>query len=268
LKNLRIYGKEPFQIAVIHGGPGAGGEMASVARELSTDWGVLEPIQTATTLTGQVDELRLVLENHAQLPIILVGYSWGAWLSFILAARFPEIVEKLILVSSGPFKKEYVETLRTTRFDRLNQEEKAEFNTISSALGTPETKDKDTLLVRLGELASKADLFDPILEESNSADLIGPRGDIFSGVWQEAAEMRKNGTLLNLGKLIQCPVTAIHGDFDPHPAEGVLKPLTGVIKNFRFILLKDCGHTPWRERLAKDEFYDRIRWELSSTAKQ
>jgi hypothetical protein len=35
MKNLRIYGKAPFNVAVIHGGPGAVGEMAPVARELS-----------------------------------------------------------------------------------------------------------------------------------------------------------------------------------------------------------------------------------------
>jgi len=32
MKNLRKYGKAPFSIAAIHGGPGAPGEMAPVAR--------------------------------------------------------------------------------------------------------------------------------------------------------------------------------------------------------------------------------------------
>jgi hypothetical protein len=53
MKNLRIYGKKPFNIAVIHGGPGAPGEIAAVARELSSITGVLEPLQTATSLKGQ-----------------------------------------------------------------------------------------------------------------------------------------------------------------------------------------------------------------------
>ncbi len=45
MNNLRKYGKTPFSVAVIHGGLGAGGEMAPVARELASDCGVLEPIQ-------------------------------------------------------------------------------------------------------------------------------------------------------------------------------------------------------------------------------
>jgi hypothetical protein len=40
MKNLRKYGKPPFSVAVIHGGPGAGGEMAPVAWELASDCGV------------------------------------------------------------------------------------------------------------------------------------------------------------------------------------------------------------------------------------
>ncbi len=50
MKNLRKYGEAPFKVAVIHGGPGAPGEMAPVARELSSVSGVLEPLQTATTI--------------------------------------------------------------------------------------------------------------------------------------------------------------------------------------------------------------------------
>jgi hypothetical protein len=75
---LRTYGLAPYQIAVIHGGPGAGGEMAPVARELSNSYGILKPIQTAATLQGQIDELKNALEIHGNPPMVLVGYSWGA----------------------------------------------------------------------------------------------------------------------------------------------------------------------------------------------
>ena len=88
------------------------------------------------------------------------------------------------------------------------------------------------------------------------------RSDIFQAVWGAAAEMRKTGTLLSMGQRIVCPVVAVHGDFDPHPAEGVEKPLSGVLKDFRFILLANCGHTPWIERQARDAFYEVMEKEL------
>jgi pimeloyl-ACP methyl ester carboxylesterase len=74
---------------------------------------------------------------------------------------------------------------------------------------------------------------------------------------------RSNGTLLALGTHIQCPVVAVHGDYDPHPAEGVQKPLAALLKDFRFVLLKHCGHTPWLERQARGSFYQVMRRELA-----
>lgn len=55
---------------------------------------------------------------------------------------------------------------------------------------------------------------------------------------------------------------AIHGDYDPHPAEGVRRPLSRVLDDFEFVLLESCGHRPWIERAARDWFYDILRQEL------
>jgi pimeloyl-ACP methyl ester carboxylesterase len=82
-------------------------------------------------------------------------------------------------------------------------------------------------------------------------------------VWKEAKELRYSGKLLELGKKIQCPVVAIHGDYDPHPIEGIKDPLTRVLKDFRFILLKNCGHLPWLEKKARDNFFDILLDELN-----
>lgn len=46
MKSLRIYGNPPYQIALIHGGPGGAGEIAPVAAHLSKKYSVLEPLQT------------------------------------------------------------------------------------------------------------------------------------------------------------------------------------------------------------------------------
>jgi len=88
------------------------------------------------------------------------------------------------------------------------------------------------------------------------------RYDIHQQVWSEAAELRRRGDLLTLGRQIRCPVVAIHGDYDPHPAEGVRKPLTAVLDNFRFILLEHCGHLPWIEKEAREKFLEILRVEL------
>lgn len=121
MKNLRKYGDLPFNLAVIHGGPGAPGEMAPVARELSAFRGVLEPLQTAVILDGQVRELREILEKHGSLPVTLVGFSWGAMLSFIFTARHPQLVKKLVLIGSGPYEEKYATNITKTRISRLGK---------------------------------------------------------------------------------------------------------------------------------------------------
>lgn len=78
MENLRRYGNQPFNTVVLHGGPGAPGEMAPVARELSSLRGVLEPLQTASSIEGQIQELHTVLKENGDLPVTLIGWSWGA----------------------------------------------------------------------------------------------------------------------------------------------------------------------------------------------
>lgn len=264
MDDLRIYGMPPYSVVVVHGGPGARGEMVPVARELSKRWGVLEPLQTATTVQGEVEELKEVLERAGDLPATLIGFSWGAWLCIILAAEYPALVGKLILVGSGPFEERYAASIAETRRSRLTEEEWVDLAAITRILESSEDVDageKRAALARIGALLSKVDAYDPLPSsiESEVADL---RSDVFQAVWREAAELRRTGKLLDLVKRVEGPVVAIHGDRDPHPAEGVLGPLSAVLKSFKFILLEKCGHAPWTERWARKKFYDILNEEL------
>ncbi|MBN1349969.1 alpha/beta hydrolase [candidate division KSB1 bacterium] len=261
MNNVRKYGEPPCKIAVVHGGPGAGGEMAPVARELASEHGVLELLQTATSLQGQIEELQAVLLSHATLPVTLIGFSWGAWLAFLIAAQQSAIIKKLILIGSGPFEQAYVEKLQQNRIGRLNEHENIEWNSIIKRLADPAAGDIDALLDRLRALASKTDAYDPV-EELAQEGLLQSRSEIFRHVWHEAAELRRSGELLKRGAVIDCPVVAIHGDYDPHPFEGVQIPLAAVLKDFRAILLTQCGHKPWVERMARTRFFQLLKDEL------
>jgi pimeloyl-ACP methyl ester carboxylesterase len=258
---MRKYGKPPFTVVVVHGGPGAGGEMAPVARELSKSFGVLEPIQTKLSIEGQLNELKIILEKNSDFPVALIGFSWGAWLCYIFAAHYPVLVKKLIFIGSGPFEEKYAKKIQKTRFSRLSKKEIAEVESIFDILNNPTATNKNSVFKRFGKLFSKADTYDPLTIKSDTSE-INFRLDIFHKVWPEAAELRKSGNLLKFGEKIKCPVVALHGDFDPHPAEGVRIPLSTTLNNFRFILLKNCGHKPWIEKQAKDNFYTHLKNEL------
>jgi len=259
MKNFRRYGNAPFDIAVIHGGPGAPGEMAPVARELSLDGGVLEPLQTESSLEGQVRELKITLEEEGDPPVTLIGFSWGAMLSFILAARYPGHVKKLILIGSGPFEKGYAADIMKTRLSRLSDTEVSEVNQLIQNLESGASPDRNTSFARFGELMMKADSFDPLPHEN---DILAYKYETFQKVWIGAEELRSSGELLKLGSKIKSPVVAIHGDYDPHPIEGVKEPLFEVLDDFKSITIKNCGHKPWIERLARDAFYQILVEEL------
>jgi pimeloyl-ACP methyl ester carboxylesterase len=259
MENLRKYGKAPHNVVLVHGGPGAPGEMAPVAKELSSRHGVLEPLQTRATLEGQVEELHGLLEESGELPVTLVGYSWGATLSYVFTARNPSCVRKLILVSSGVFEDTYVERIKNNRLKRLNEQERALLEELIDMMNDGDTQEKNDAFAQLGVLLDKADSYDPLPHES---DAIAFQHDIFKNVWDDAEALRSSGELVKMGKDISCPVVAIHGDFDPHPYEGILSPLSRVLPDFRLILLEKCGHHPWYERYAKDEFYTALKREI------
>jgi len=261
MKKVRLYGHRPFTVAVVHGGPGAPGEMAPVANELSATVGVLEPLLTATTVAGQVLELDDILRDKGKLPVTLIGFSWGAMLSFIFTAQHPASVRKLILVSSGVFEDEYASDIMNTRLSRLSEEERKEVLSLTKALDSAVAKNKSAFMERFGALLAKADICDALPQKS---EVVEYQYDVYRLVWEEASKLRSSGRLLETGREIQCPVVAIHGDYDPHPAQGVRDPLSRTLQDFRFISIPQCGHYPWQERNARNRFYDILKQEINS----
>jgi len=250
--NLRRYGAPPYRVAVLHGGPGAAGEMAPVARELAASQGVLEPLQTADSVSGQIGELAACLAAHGQPPMAVVGYSWGAWLAILLAARHPELVARLVLVSSGPLTEAHAASIMETRLGRLSPQERRE----TTALLAAGERMGEAGLARLGALCNRADTYAPAPDTPDAP--VDFQATIFARVWPEAAALRRSGELLRLASTIGCPVRAIHGLYDPHPAAGVRDPLAACLADFACTGLPRCGHTPWRERQAREVFFQAL----------
>ena len=152
------------------------------------------------------------MEREGELPIILIGSSWGAWLSYLFAARHPSMVKKLILVASGPFEEKYVSILKETRMNRLNEDEKNEMQELLKELNELKIQNRSVLFAKIGTLFTKTDSYKPI---NYTCDTIEFQPEVYSKIWEEAKNLRASGTLLELGKNINCPVVAIHGDHDP-----------------------------------------------------
>jgi len=252
MNNYKLYGQPPYQVAVIHGGPGAAGEMAPVAKHLAQQVGVVEPFQTTYSVHAQVSELHDTLTQLCTAPITLIGYSWGAMLSILVAAEYPEIIGKLILVSCPPLEGNPAADIMETRIERLSPEEQNKFAELAMTLNAGHTQEEAALFKDLKLLIDAADNFDPL--STNDIDDVEFNGDIFDSVWPEAAAMRQNGEFVHAIKRIHCPVIFIHGDYDPHPLTAV-QAAANVCDDARIYVLKNCGHTPWIETEAHEKFY-------------
>ncbi len=264
----RLHGKPPYTVAAIHGGPGAPGSAYLLAHGLSTTYGVAEPMQSKPELfgpDGQVEELRVILEQHAVQPAILVGHSWGSMLAWCMAALHPAQVKKLILVASGLFDDSLASTIMETRMQRLNPKQRAELDTVFRAIDTAQSStERDDLLAKAAPYFFETDTFESNILDSQNEGTLSCQHDLHTAVWAEMRELRHSGRLLDMGRTIRCPVAAIHGEYDPHPVAGIEEPLAGILSNFRFHLLLRCGHYPWLETHARDDFFRLLRSEIDS----
>ncbi|MFN7039171.1 MAG: alpha/beta fold hydrolase [Alphaproteobacteria bacterium] len=201
--DIRKYGNAPFSIALLHGGPGASGEMEPVAKALlQIGFNPLEPMQNEISLEGQVQELKLLLEKYGDLPITLVGYSWGAMLGFIFAGRYPELVKKLIMVSSGPIEEEYAKDISKTRIDRLNEEDRSKVDSLLKSIDNLSPADKSSIFLEIDNYTAKSDFYNPLTDDKKTVEF---SYEIYEKVWLEFKKFRANGRMLDIGEKVKCP---------------------------------------------------------------
>ena len=253
---VRLFGRPPFKIAVLHGGPGAPGYMAPVARELSRIRGILEPLQTGESVEKQIQELHQQLMQTGEAPFTLIGSSWGAVLALFTAARYPDIIAKIILIGSAVFDSASSAQIHQTRMSRLTPEQKQQYDEIEKQIESADSQSKADLFKKWGELFSRLDSFDPIDHKDETIEV---QPQIFNRVWNDFVNLRdKPHCLKEDFSKIKCPLVIIHGDYDPHPLAGIQPFLENCVENVRTYILEKCGHYPWLEKYARDKFYNLV----------
>ncbi len=252
MQGYRIYGQPPRKIVILHGGPGASGEMRPVAKQLQNIAGVLEPLQQAKTIEQQLTNLDNNIKKHTSAPVILIGWSFGALLAIFYAAIYQKTVKKMVLISTPPLEETYSKNIMKKRRIRMNQHQQKEMQTLMDLLNDPHTNCKDNILKKLGKLFTEIDNKNP--EPSEYTD-VECNFETHSALWNEMTTLRSRGTLLEHLKKIQCPISSIHGTYDPHPIDGFHSQMNHTLKEYELIKIDDCGHEPWLERYKKEEFY-------------
>lgn len=255
--DVRRYGAHGPTVAVLHGGPGAPGDVASLARALAdAGFVALEPLQRrsggeALTVARHVADLRDALRAEGARPTAIVGHSWGAMLALAYAAEFPDGVPALVLVAPGTFDRpsraEYVRRMQA----RLGPEGAARLAAIAAGTG-----DGDRKLCRAGEVHQQASSFALRPLEPNPLPC-DARGNQES--WADMLRLLEDGTYPAAFAAIRCPVLMLHGDVDPHPGALIRDSLTPFLPQLEYVEFPRCGHYPWLERHARDVFLAGLR---------
>ena len=261
VQTLRRHGLPPRSVAVIHGGPGAPGMVGPLARELAADGsGILEPLQTADSIAGQVDELAATLELEGAAPYKVVGSSWGAMLAVLTAQRHPDLFARLVLVGGAPFDRSGGEVTAATRRHRMSAALRTELDDLHSDITGPDPARAAAAFARSGDLLLGIDHLDPIVDH---LEVLAHQLEVFEAVWGEVEQRRAAGTLLAPEAPLRCPVVVIHGDHDPHPLAGVVEPIRPLSRELTVQVLDRCGHLPWLERGARERFLSCLRATLT-----
>lgn len=256
LKSWR-YGSAGPWVVLVHGGPGAAGYLAPVARELADSFRVLEPFQRPSggeplTVARHIADLDQVIASRCGAePPALVGHSWGAMLALAYAAAHPGRARSLVLVGCGTF-----DVAARTRFRELSERRlrgavAAEIDRVKR-----EVTDRDERLARIGKLMQEAFICDPVPDEPPPGTC-DARANQES--WQDMLRLQAEGVYPAAFAAIRSPVIMMHGADDPHPGRMICAGLEPYLPQLEYVEWQRCGHYPWLEKAVRERFYAALR---------
>jgi pimeloyl-ACP methyl ester carboxylesterase len=76
--------------------------------------------------------------------------------------------------------------------------------------------------------------------------------------WADMGRLMNQGVYPAAFAAITCPVLMLHGEADPHPGRLTREDLRPHIPHLEYREFLKCGHLPWLERQARDDFFDCI----------
>lgn len=249
----RTYGTGSTTLVVLHGGPGAPGDLLPLAQRLGQNYTVLEPLQRRSggaplTVARHVQDLeQLLAERCGDTQPIVLGHSWGAMLALAHSAAHPTRAAGLALVSCGTFDVASRAELAVRREAGLDADLRSRMEAVQRDITDP-----DERLAAMGCLFTEADGVDLI---HKPAPLAGCDGRGNSETWRDMIRCQESGLYPAAFSAIKAPVLMLHGEQDAHPGAMTRAGLAPHLPQLRYVEWADCGHSPWLERAVAEPFY-------------
>lgn len=255
--HFRRYGDHGPIVYLLHGGPGAPGYLAPVARGLAKFCRIVEPFQRRSgsaplTVKRHTEDLHLLIsEQSPSESTIIVGHSWGAMLALAFAAQHPECVSSLVLIGCGTFdlaSRQRMAEIRESRMTEEMRERRARF--------LKRFPDPNARLRAMGSLYQRIDSVDLLTHRDETAEF-DARGN--EETWSDMLRLQAEGFYPAAFASISAPILMLHGADDPHPGPMIRDSLLLHLPQLQYHEFADCGHYPWLERAAHDKFFDEMR---------
>jgi len=262
----RAYGNTGPTVMVLHGGPGAPGHMAPVARELANSFRVLEPFQRGSgieplTVARHVADLHDCVGSHCSggRPAF-VGSSWGAMLALACAAAHPDCAGPIVLIGCGTFDTAARGRFHTTLDQRKDDKLRHRLERLAAEFPDPDQR-----------LREKANIILPLY----SFDLLSLEQEIEAcdaranqETWSDMLRLQAEGVYPAAFAAIRSPVLMLHGSVDPHPGTMIRDSLAPFLPQLEYYEWPQCGHYPWLERGVRHDFFGVLRlWLTKHLAK-
>lgn len=253
---VRRYGQAGPLVLVLHGGPAAYGDAASLAEGLSKSCRAVEPWQRRSgdeplTVARHVADLhQLVADIGGGAQTAIVGHSWGAMLALCFAAAHPNEAGPIVLVGCGTFDQASSNRRREIIEERMDDK-------LRGRLNRNETESVDPVqrFMRKFKLTRHLSDFDTInpyaeAEEWEPFDLRA-HGE----AWNDMMRLQAANVYPQAFASIKARVLMVHGQYDPHPGQLIRDNLLKYVPHLEYRELEKCGHYPWNEKAARDRFF-------------
>jgi len=254
---IREYGTSGPPVLVLHGGPGAPGYMAPVARGLADSFRVLEPLQRASggqplTVARHVADLHESVESRCGgMRPALVGHSWGAMLALAYAAAHPGRAASLVLIGCGTFDPAARDRMLATRQERMDDSLRLRMERLPEEFPHP-----DQRLSVLANLIMPMDSYD-LVSADQEVEACDARAH--QETWEDMVRLQEEGVYPAAFSAIEAPVIMLHGAVDPHPGRMIRASLEPHIPQLEYREWERCGHYPWLEKAIRDQFFAVLR---------
>ncbi|MFZ0888974.1 MAG: alpha/beta hydrolase, partial [Candidatus Binataceae bacterium] len=182
----------------------------------------------------------------------LVGHSWGSMLALAYGAAHPGSAGPIVLIGCGTFDKTARARMRAIEEERMDDELRRRLERLAQDYPDPNER-----LRALGALTLGLYSYDLVTTEQEiEVQEAGAKND---ETWKDMVRLQDEGVYPAAFEAIDTPVLMLHGIEDPHPGRLIRASLQPFLAHLEYRELERCGHYPWLERHARDEFFSILR---------